>query len=500
MGFVVRGVGLLVVIAGLVIGIVSPVSALLETGTTSFLPTSPLLVTGYQTRSAGTGMNFVEVFNSSNALVRLQDWTLEDTANAQTLQFETDYEGFLEPGKHVVIARSGIVDYPTFRAANWIDGASKVTTLRLKRDGYRPLDVALSTKTADLDKPMLRTYNSSSYSTAAAPFEAQYRKLNDDGLYSAPSAASLQIVEVYPYASDCDPFDPPVLCGDYIKLHNATNAPIDLDGLMLRTDSSSSSRTSSNTFTLSGVLEPGGYLPIWQTDIGGKISLTNSGGYIWVEDAWGIEQYLNTMVRYESAGTAEQGLSYALGDNDLWSWTSTPMPTSANSITNPAIVLGECPEGKYRNPETNRCRNIEEVINSLASCDEGSERNPLTNRCRKLSSSEALLTPCKEGQVRSLETNRCRSIVSEVADLIPCNDGYERNPSTNRCRKVQSATAVKGAQFPVEPTSVAAGNTAGVWALAGVVAAGAGYGIWEWRQEIGAGMRRLFAGAFWWRK
>jgi hypothetical protein len=445
-------------------------------------------------------MNFIELFNSSNMLVRLQDWMIEDVANSQILQFETDYRGFLEPGKHVVIARSGIVDHPTFRAVNWTDGANKVTTLRLKRDGYRPLDAALSTKATDLDKPMLRTYNTSSYSTAASPFEAQYRKLNDDGLYSAPSAADLQIVEVYPYASDCDPFDQSVLCGDYIKLYNPTDTIIDLDGFVLRTDSSSSSRTSSNTFALSGLLEPDTYLPVWQTDIGGRISLTNSGGYVWIEDVWGIEQYLATMTPYESAGTAEQGLSYARGIDGIWHWTATPMPTGANLLTDPATTLAECPEGKYRSPETNRCRNIEEVINSLATCDEGSERNPLTNRCRKIASSDAVLTPCKEGQVRSPETNRCKSIVSEVADLIPCNDGYERNPATNRCRKVQSAAAVKGAQFPVEPATVATGNTAGFWTLAGVVAAGAGYGIWEWRTEIASAVRSVLARVFWWRK
>ena len=213
-----------------------------------------------------------------------------------------------------------------------------------------------------------------------------------------------------------------------------------------------------------------------------------------------MKQYRNTMVQYDGAGTTEQGLSYAFGDDNVWHWTATPMPTGANLLTDPATTLAECPEGKYRSPETNRCRNIEEVINSLATCDEGSERNPLTNRCRKIASSDAVLTPCKEGQVRSPETNRCKSIVSEVADLIPCNDGYERNPATNRCRKVQSAAAVKGAQFPVEPATVATGNTAGFWTLAGVVAAGAGYGIWEWRTEIASAVRSVLARVFWWRK
>ena len=279
-----------------------------------------------------------------------------------------------------------------------------------------------------------------------------------------------------------------MLCGDYVKLYNPTATSILLEGLVLRTDSSSSSRTTSNTITLSEEIAPGGYYLVWQTDTGSRLSLTNSGGYIWLEDSYGLVRYESTLAHYESAGSSLQGYAYARDGNGDWQWTSTPMPESVNVITAPAAAA--CEEGKYRNPETGRCRTLEETINALAACEEGYERSPTTNRCRKIASNETVLTPCREGQVRSPETNRCRSIASEVVDLLPCAEGYERNPATNRCRKVQSGEVLSAA-YPVEPYDQAATGSATLWVVGGIAALALSYGIWEWRREIGAGFTKF---------
>ena len=148
--------------------------------------------------------------------------------------------------------------------------------------------------------------------------------------------------------------------------------------------------------------------------------------------------------------------------------------------------LVECPSGKYRSPETNRCRAIEEAVNELASCPEGQSRNPATNRCRSVaapSSVSASLVPCGEGQERNPLTNRCRSIASAVAELLPCDEGYERNPSTNRCRKIPLSD-VPLAAYPVEPMKQTAQSMGMWWAVAGILAAASAYAVWEWRREI----------------
>jgi hypothetical protein len=483
------------------VGFLAQSAAAVESGETAFSPLPPLLITAYQTVSGGKDIAYVELYNTSKQMVQVGDWTIHDAANNRDLIVSSSYSGMMEPGSHVIAARAGVVTGATYTINGWNTAGSGavLTSLQLMANGYRTLDALLSTKTAERDMAMARTYNTESYSTAASPFVPNYRVapqpfLFDDGLYMAPENPGLSIVEIYPYASGCSPFDTSVLCGDYIKLFNPTTQSIQLDGMVLRTDSSSSSRTSSNTFALGGSMAPGEYKTIWLSDSGARISLTNSGGYIWLEDVYAtVVPYEGSVVHYASAGASEQGFSYALGSEGAWQWTSTPSPLGENSVTVPETEA--CPEGKYRSLETNRCRTLEDTLNVLTACDEGSERNPLTNRCRKISSGEtASLTACKEGQERNPETNRCRSIASAVAELLPCDEGYERNPATNRCRKVRD-TNVLGAGYPVEPYNEGANAAASWWVIGGIAVLALGYAGWEWRREIAIGFTRV-TGAF----
>lgn len=144
----------------------------------------------------------------------------------------------------------------------------------------------------------------------------------------------------------------------------------------------------------------------------------------------------------------------ALAANNAWAmfetgWAETDRPTPGSdnlpSAPEPLEIedveeLAPCPTGKIRNPDTNRCRNIQDTASSLAPCSSGQVRNPETNRCRSLGSVVAALVPCREGQERNPETNRCRNVLS-AATTVACQEGYERNPETNRCRKVQAAKA-----------------------------------------------------------
>src|SRR5690606_22837500 len=106
------------------------------------------------------------------------------------------------------------------------------------------------------------------------------------------------------------------------------------------------------------------------------------------------------------------------------------LPAEETNSEGKGSGLGPCPAGKFRNPETNRCKNIE-TASSLKPCSPGQVRNPDTNRCRSLTSSASSLVPCKPGQIRNPETNRCRSVAGASSSLAPCQPGYERNPETN---------------------------------------------------------------------
>ncbi|MEO5949501.1 MAG: hypothetical protein ABIP74_03785 [Candidatus Saccharimonas sp.] len=463
-----------------------PPNALAELTTTDtlLLPNAPLIITAYQTAAGNNDVRYVEIYNSGNELVDLSDWQVYDVANARVLTFSTSFAGYLRPDTHIVMARVGEVSNASYVITGWNATGSTpailktLTMLQLMHDGYRSADLTVKANGAE----QIRNYGVSSYLTTFT--EGVSRSLFDDGLYSAPaSPLGIEVSEIYPYSSDCSPLDLSTLCGDYIELHNTSNAPIDLTDFVLRTDSSSSARTSSNTFTLGGILASDGYLAITQTDDDGRISLTNSGGYIWLEDTWDTHAYSEFMTQWPSASSNEQGYSYMKNDVGAWGWTTMPTPGTQNVFSAPIVVLAACSEGKYRSPETGRCRTIEEAVNELASCEEGYERSPITNRCRKVTlATGSSLTPCSEGQERNPLTNRCRSIASAVAELMPCDEGYERNPATNRCRKAQSV-AVPSAPFAVEPVS--SNPPVWQWWTGGAIAASLlGYAGWEWRHEI----------------
>jgi len=472
------------------------VGAIATEPTTPQPDVSPLIITGYKTASGGLDVALLQIYNDSDSLQDLNAWTITaaDAAGNTQSAVVAARPGYIEPETHVVIAKNGVVDGATYTLTGWSQSSphtlGAIKSITLSNPLYKPHTSMVG---GMVDEWMMRNTTSSGYSTAtsAAAFSVHYQPLFDDGVYMSPdSPAGLHITEVYPYASTCDPLDTSVLCGDYIKLANESDAPIDLSGYVLRTDSSSSSRTSANTFDLSlyGSVNPRSYIMVAQTDTGNRISLTNSGGYIWIEDAWGLMQYSETMTHYESAGTSLQGYAYAKDESGNWQWTSTPQPGGANVITLAPVQI--CPEGKYLNPETNRCRSLEDTLSALTACDEGSERNPTTNRCRKISSTTSAQAPCKEGQVRNPETNRCRSIASEVASLMPCNDGYERNPATNRCRKVAVAGS-ETAKYPVEPYKQGSASAASWWVIGGVGTLALGYAAWEWREEISTAGSRL---------
>lgn len=155
-------------------------------------------------------------------------------------------------------------------------------------------------------------------------------------------------------------------------------------------------------------------------------------------------------------------------------------------------TLAECPEGKYRNPATNRCKNIETATATLTPCDEDQERSPATNRCRKITTAAATLTPCAPDQERNLATNRCRKITAASTELKPCASGQERNPETNRCRKILAAASTP-AQLADQQASGGIGSRFKLNAILilTVLTALLGYGAYEYRADLQNYIRKI---------
>lgn len=310
-------------------------------------------------------------------------------------------------------------------------------------------------------------------------------------LYSPPTDASgLQILEVLPHARDCSPLDNTSPdCADYIKLFNPTNSSIDLSSYRLRIGHKGQSESVTNTFDFSQTLAPSTYLTLATRDDGAPLGITDSGGYIWLEDTAGVKIY-EPAIEYPSASSIGKiGAAWAF-DGNSWQWTATPKPFGANLFT-PLAASGAsssssspkpCAADQYRNPLTNRCKLII-TASTLVACLPTQFRNPETNRCNNLASATSSLKPCAANQVRNPATSRCKSTTTMTSSLKPCQPGWTRNPDTNRCRKGSPAANDKPQIQDVKDTRTARSMAGWLIALAAIAVA-LGYAVWEWRQEI----------------
>jgi hypothetical protein len=223
---------------------------------------------------------------------------------------------------------------------------------------------------------------------------------------------------------------------------------------------------------------------VWELANG---TISNGGGSVILQrDGAETRQY-----QYINTGVGRV-VNYQIGKNEgVVSNIPTPgtanqQSTSAEEVLTDAETsqLSDCGAGKYRSPETNRCRTIE-VATSLTPCAADQERNPETNRCRKVATTASTLTPCKAGQERNPETNRCRQVATTASDLKPCAEGQERNPETNRCRKVAANGNLGSPLDGAQEGSTSSGSSKYTPLVVAALAVGClGYGLYEYRSEL----------------
>lgn len=284
----------------------------------------------------------------------------------------------------------------------------------------------------------------------------------------------LQVTEILPNATGADAGK------EYIELYNPTDREADLALYALHVGLNNEK---TYQFPTGSKLGPGEFRTFYDSEM--KFTLSNTTSRVSLS---GVDGTLITQTDVYANADDDYAWAYI---NGAWQYTNQPTPGSANvafledlgeSSASSAATIAACPEGKYRHPLTNRCRNIESDASILASCEADQYRNPDTGRCRKLTTL-ASLAPCKAGQYRSEETNRCRNVETASTQLAACKEGQERNPDTNRCRNV-TAASVPNAAFAVEPVKDGTKGFVGWLALGGVGALALGYAGWEWRREI----------------
>lgn len=427
------------------------------------LDDSPLIITGYSTTAT---LDYIQLHNPTDTPINLNGWRLEVIAKDGTKKELVQLHDWIEPSNYVIASNEGMVqdaDF-TFNTTGGMTGS----TIRLVSDHYLPHDITVDKTGMYQRKKSTKTYE---YLTT---FESTTNpSLYGGGFYTYESATPLRIYEVLAHPRMCSPLDVSLDCNDYVKLYNPSDAPIDISTLRLRVGYNGQEATPSNTYILSGQILPGHYMVIDQDESGRPVSVTNSGGYVWLEDTYGIVRYDTTVQNYDDAGSdTHQGQAWTYDTADsIWKWTTTPTPVDGPNVitaeTIPVVVAAAkiyaaCEPGEYRSEDTHRCRSSV----SLAS---------------------ATLTPCDADEFRNTATGRCNKVTA--ADDKSCPAGQERNPTTGRCRLIQAA--ITEPAFAVEPMEKASGQFMGWWTIGGVGALAMGYGVWEWRKELLAAIRKV---------
>ncbi|HEU4830901.1 MAG TPA: lamin tail domain-containing protein [Candidatus Saccharimonadales bacterium] len=263
------------------------------------------------------------------------------------------------------------------------------------------------------------------------------------------------VVEILPNASGSD------VGSEFIEIYNPNDVKMNLDKYTIQIGPSHIVYH----FPTNSFIEPHEYKAFYNT--GGTFTLPNVASY--VEIAISGESAVGEVIIYDSP---KDNMSWALID-DVWQYTNRPTPGQANlsSIVKPEAkeiiavkTLKPCADHQYRSPQTNRCRNNVTSLSLSSACREGQERNPATNRCKAIAA------------------------VLGATDSRPCEEGKERNPETNRCRTIESMSQ---ADYKPEQVIEPAGNYIGWWVIGGVAIIAIGYGVWEWRQDIGKLFQRI---------
>ena len=265
---------------------------------------------------------------------------------------------------------------------------------------------------------------------------------------------------------------------EFVELHNPTSQIISLKGCAIGL--SGTSKTYSFVEDIS--LSPGEYRAFY--DEVSDISLPNAaGGEVVIING-------NTEYPFLYPKDMKDSEAWAL-IGSTWQATDRPTPGEENIPMTPVVDssdelessgLDPCPVGKFRNPETNRCKNIAILADALIPCNPGQVRNTETNRCRSVMLASSTLASCKPGQERNPATNRCRKVLAAKTALKPCDDGEERNPETNRCRKATAKLA--SAAAATDKSNDESKNLINYGILGLVGTAVVGYGVYEYRNDI----------------
>jgi len=329
------------------IGCQSPVHAIgtLPSGGIEPKVNGPFLITAYS--FSGHSLRYVQLFNSSDTVVSLDGWRVALEYGAMQ-QVYAELAGIIAPRTYVTIANTLAVPTATFVFS---DSSAAVdptpTTVSLLAPGELNFNNEVVTPSITSSTPRVAGAPATFYfarntSTVTGNYLSSFMafvpgpdfNLLSDGLYTAPDTLGLRVVEIYPDARNCTPFETDPACSDYVKIHNGSDVPINLSSFRIRTGAYGSSSTPSNTTNLNGSLQAGHSANF-------AISLSSSGGWVWLEDTYGTKKYELTLVSYPSV-SGHDNEAWSLDNQNTWRWTIYPTPGDSANTFPPEAVINMC--------------------------------------------------------------------------------------------------------------------------------------------------------------
>lgn len=271
----------------------------------------------------------------------------------------------------------------------------------------------------------------------------------------------------------------------FIELFNPMDEKIVLDGCKIS--------FKNKLYTLTGEVPSGGYYAYHQS---AQFALTKNPTNPLALTLIDVNGEVLDEIAYTKGQKSLTSLAKFIDADGEESWRITYAITPGQE--NIYQKFRNCEEGKIINEATGNCikapesddeeeeEKAEPAEKTLAPCPAGKYRNPLTGRCKNIeTTTTATLAPCPAGKYRNPLTGRCKNIETTSSTSKECAEGYERNPETNRCRKIKTTSSNDGADYALTPT-VKSDKTAfvGLGIVVMIVLIGLVYVILQFRREI----------------
>ena len=398
-------------------------------------------------------LKYLQIYNNSNNLIDLSEYTLRhlDSSGEIIEQSNIIKSGYLEPDYFLLLAGEDIFDENNdlVLGLNMSTEVLNGDRFELKENSDQFNKNIVEIIDFEIDSRYSRYKSRAGNYTANTSFKIlknQDEDLYSDGVYQPKFLETSLINEILSNPNTCPPNKIQNRCADYIKLYNNQTYAIDLSGFRLRYGDPLSKSSASNTVSLDGLeIEPNEFININKSDVDSYINISSVGGYIWIEDKYGLVNYSNNIIDFPSS-TSKPGLSWGKFD-DGWGW-SEPSPLADNirhiekikSSAPVEVIPKVCLSNQFLNPQTNRCKKVETLLQSKR-CLENQFLNAITNRCNKIKV-QIQSKKCLVGYFLNPNTNRCKKLAIEKT-AKNCQNGQFLNPETNRCKKIQTKLATK---------------------------------------------------------